>query len=300
MEKINYTFTRDRDSELAVPYFYEKKYLGYVEGADDIFYWSKKLIEYEINDILLEEVGGKLEISEKIKSLDKCKMGDLNFIFLDKDYDEILEKIVSNKQIIYTYGHSIENSFCCKKNLIEMICDYNNIQKSEIKKIKKIEIKYDEFIKKVEELTKELLIFDILNEKKAGFKSYKAIGFIPDKSYEQFFDKKLKWKKNPQYNLEFFLDHAKKNFSMDEIAELKEKLDNLDWKKCIRGHFFNSICHLFFNTQVNDNLNLKGFNQLLIEKCLHCDNGECSEKKYYKKEFEKIKKLIEEKAIRVS
>ncbi len=275
--------------------------MGYVEGVDDIFYWSKKLDEYEINDIFLEEVGGKQEINEKIKSLNECKkMDNLNFIFLDKDYNEILGKIVNNKQIIYTYGHSIENSFCCKKNLIEIIRDYNNIQKSEIEKIKEIEIEYDKFIKKIEELTKELLVFDILNEKKAGSKSYRAIGFIPDHSYEQFFDKKLRWKKSPQYDLQFLRNHADKSFSKNEIEELKGKLNNLDWRKCIRGHFFNSVCYLFFSTQINDSLNLKGFNQRLIEKCSYCNDKECSEKKYYREKFEKIKELIKKKIDRIS
>lgn len=290
MADINYDFNRSVDSELATAYFFEKEYMGFVEGKDDILYWSKKLEEYNINNIYLKELGGKENIDKELEELLRNK--ELKFIFLDRDYNEILKKILENDQIIYTYGYSIENTFCCIESLVKIILDCEAIQRNEIEKIEKIKKDIDEFLERVEKEVIELLIFDILNEKKAGQEEYRATGFIPTRSYDEFFKKNFEWKS--EKTKENLFNFAQCNFKQEEIKELKEFFVSRDWKKYIRGHFLNSIFLLTFKKFVNGTITLQFFNNTLIEKCKNCDDKDCIRKSYYKTKIEKVKKLMEE------
>lgn len=288
--EIDYKFERNLESDISVPYFYEKIFLGYVEGEDDIGYWSKKLKEYEINDIFLKEIKGKDNISKKIDEI--LHNEKLVFIFLDKDYNEILGRLSNNDKIIYTYGHSIENSFCCEKKLFDMIVDCNNLQSFNKIELENLKNEMEKFFSKAEKEMKELLIFDILNEKKAGEENYQAFGFLPQKSYEEFFTKEFKWKKNAKNSKEKILKLAEESFSQSEINDVKDKIDENDWKKYIRGHLLNSIFLLFFKKNTREVVSLGYFNKFLIEKCSSC-REKCIKKDYYSEKMYKIKEIIE-------
>lgn len=289
MADINYDFKRSVDSELATAYFFEKEYMGFVEGKDDILYWSKKLEEHNINNIHFEEFSGKENINKELEELLRNK--ELKFIFLDRDYNEILKKMLENDQVIYTYGYSIENTFCCIESLVEIILDCEIIQKKEKEKIEKIKEDIDEFLEKVKKQVIELLIFDILNEKKAGQEGYRATGFIPTKSYAEFFKNNFEWKS--EETKENLFSFAQCNFKQEEIDELKEFFVSRDWKKYIRGHFLNSIFLLIFKKFVSGSITLQFFNKTLIDRCKNCNDKDCIKKSYYKVQIEKIKKLIE-------
>lgn len=289
MESINYDFNRSVDSELATAYFFEKEYMGFVEGKGDILYWAKKLEEYNINNIYLKELTGKKNINKELEEL--LKNEELKFIFLDRDYDEIFEGISKDNQIIYTYGYSIENTFCCIKSLLKFILECKTIQNSEKEKIRKIEKNINEFLEKVEKEVIELLIFDILNEKKSGQENYNATSFVPVNSYAEFFKDNFDWKSEAiRQNL---FEFAQCNFSQEEIKELKEFFTSRDWKKYIKGHFLNSIFLLIFKKFVKGSITLEIFNNMLIEKCKNCDDKYCTKKIYYKEQLEKMKVLIE-------
>lgn len=290
MTDINYDFNRSVDSKLATAHFFEKEYTGFVEGRDDILYWNKKLEEYNIENIYLEELKGKENINKELEELLENK--ELKFIFLDRDYNEILKKMLEKDQVIYTYGYSIENTFCCIESLVEIILDCETIQKKEKEKIEKIKEDIDKFLGKVKKQVIELLIFDILNEKKAGQEGYKATGFIPTRSYDEFFKKNFEWK-SEEIKDELF-SFAQYNFKQEEIEELKDFFISRDWKKYIRGHFLSSIFLLIFKKFVSGSITLQFFNTTLIERCKNCDNKGCIRKSYYKTQTEKIKKLMEE------
>lgn len=121
MSKINDNSLSYSDDALSIRHaFFNKKFIIYVEGVDDIPFWdarfSKFLPNSLKNEFAIQEIGGKeglLEYVEKIKNGTSTNI----VVACDSDYDYSFGEQVPHECVVRTFGHSIENTMFCPKFL---------------------------------------------------------------------------------------------------------------------------------------------------------------------------------------
>lgn len=101
--------------------FYHKDFIVYVEGDDDIIFWQHRIeltnpsASFETKKII-EADGmngtGKCELHKMSEDIIKNNITN-TLVATDCDYNKFLSAIPKHRAIIYTYGHSIENSIYC-------------------------------------------------------------------------------------------------------------------------------------------------------------------------------------------
>lgn len=87
--------------------FYGKQLTVYVEGQDDILFWTY-LFDIANIDAYIEEVGGANEIEKYISEILDNDAGF--FVACDSDHSDFMDKPIIHNRIIKSYGYSIENS----------------------------------------------------------------------------------------------------------------------------------------------------------------------------------------------
>ena len=98
--------------------FYNKKVMVYVEGPDDIPFWNAMFRRVVSDDFFeIEAVNGKNQLTDIIT---KIENGSIINTFVATDLDYCLFPNDGRSQsvfVIYTYGHSIENTMFCPQNV---------------------------------------------------------------------------------------------------------------------------------------------------------------------------------------
>lgn len=104
MSNIQYSL----DALNAINMFYRVEVMVYVEGEDDVAFWGEIFEKLSKMKVELQSVGCSSELE---KYIDEITGGTLNAIAArDSDYLDFLDNKHSHPRVIYTYGHSIENS----------------------------------------------------------------------------------------------------------------------------------------------------------------------------------------------
>lgn len=88
--------------------FYRVNTLVYVEGDEDILFWKRIFETISPIEIEIQSVGGAEELDKYIDIL--VNDGGDFVAARDADYLRILGSHVEHPRVIYTYGHSIENT----------------------------------------------------------------------------------------------------------------------------------------------------------------------------------------------
>lgn len=98
--------------------FYRAKSILYVEGDDDVPFWSKVFSEFSSAKIEILPVGGAENIDEKIRLI---MTGSVNVLAArDSDFLRLCKDNFSHSQILYTYGYSIENTLLNRHAISEI------------------------------------------------------------------------------------------------------------------------------------------------------------------------------------
>lgn len=218
-----------QEAEEAKGLFYNKNLTVFVEGDDDVMFWTH-LFELAEVDAHIEEVGGDKEIAKKIKDI-----LDNNASFIvacDSDHSDFMG-VVNHENIIRTYGYSIENSMYTPLNLQRAI---RNLGKKPVNITNEIEKWAESFSNNLY----DLLVYDIANH-------------IFNKGIQVFGNNCHRFLKSGT-SLEVcntqvisYLNGIKSHFTDDEINQVKEQL--AESKKelwfHIKGHFItNGIINL--------------------------------------------------------
>ncbi len=104
--------------------FYDADKLLYVEGDDDVVFWELVLEQFEIRTFKVQSVGG---IEELKKYIDKVASGAIDAnVARDADFSYI-QKPPQLHQVIYTYGHSIENTLFTTGTICSIIRAYGRM-----------------------------------------------------------------------------------------------------------------------------------------------------------------------------
>jgi len=103
--------------------FYRCSVLVYVEGDDDIPFWSAVFTELSGEDVAVEGLGGSEEVEKYLARVvdDDAKI----VIARDADYSLVTGNRVTHDRVLYSFGYSIENSMYLTKAIVKIaaICN---------------------------------------------------------------------------------------------------------------------------------------------------------------------------------
>lgn len=107
------------DAENVLDLFYRVNTLVYVEGPDDIPFWEQMFEKFTNIKVEIHDVGGCEALEPYIE---KINSGILNAIVAcDSDLTFFSEGNVEHRNIIRTFGYSIENTFIYDKSLFKAL-----------------------------------------------------------------------------------------------------------------------------------------------------------------------------------
>lgn len=207
--------------------FYNKVAIVYVEGPEDIPFWS----EYFDEEYEIQQVNGCENLKQYI---DLLVSGSTSFIVaIDRDYSDYLSKDTPNNPlIIKTYTHSIENDMYCPQNVNWMLKRITRTQKDFTPEI-------ESWLSEWESKTKELLAYDIASQ--ICCSGDRVCG----KTCHKFLDSQKAVFKEDIINET--IKNLSEKFDPELISSLLEKLCNGEKKliQLIRGHFYASGMQTF-------------------------------------------------------
>lgn len=273
---MNSELTYSPEAYNVLPKFYHTDFIVYVEGPDDLPFWTSVFSLYTTKRFIIEPVGSCTQLDKKIKLILANKV---NFIVArDSDYLFFSNSLINNPQIIYTYGYSIENMLYCKKNINRFLDIFyrtsfnfeNDIENFGKKLIKDLEI---------------LIILDI-----CSYKYQKSITILGDSLFKLL-------KNDKQYVIDSekkqkYLDEIKKSFTEAEINDVSKQINNYerDCKNLLRGHCITSVLLNFIKFGLKKNypledkqLSKESLYTSLIDGCKGCSLQKCCQEQIYLK-----------------
>lgn len=266
--------------------FYNKSFIVYVEGQDDINFWDNLFSNVSHLPYQIEEspggITGLRDYMEKIVNED-AKI----IIACDSDYFTIdsIEKPYKHERIIRTYGYSIENSMYCPHNINQLIRRYGRVRKDYTPIVEEW---YENFVKESE----ILLIYDLANHLFS-----KGIQILGDKCIRF-----LNNDKSPnisQAKIQKFIVEISKNFEEEQIEQSRVLISNSnkELRFLIKGHFLtNGVLNLIKETirketRSNVSINIDSLYALTVTCVGRCKNN-CSDVDYLKKQIAKSLETI--------
>jgi Protein of unknown function (DUF4435) len=135
--------------------FYRVNTLVYVEGDEDVPFWKRIFDSLSDIEIEIQSVGGSEELDKYIDIL-IGEGGDF-VAARDADYLRILGSHVEHPRVIYTYGHSIENTIYTMYSVSRLASIWCKAQKAELVECKRW---WDEFAGSFA----KLLTYDVAND----------------------------------------------------------------------------------------------------------------------------------------
>ena len=114
----NNSLTHSSEAVSVTAQFYNKEVVVYVEGPDDVPFWDSMFSKVVSRDFyVILPVNGKEQLTPIVADIENGTIQNV-FVAADLDYNLFTEKGRSaSSYIIYTYGHSIENTMFCPKNV---------------------------------------------------------------------------------------------------------------------------------------------------------------------------------------
>ncbi len=267
--------------------FYNKSFIVYVEGQDDIIFWDKFFSHTTELDYRVEESpGGKTGL---LDYMDKIVEEDAQIIVAcDSDYNTVVppnEKYI-HERIIRTYGYSIENSMYCPHNINQLIRRFGRINKN-FESV--VSTWYNHFL----EDSRILLIYDLANH-------------IFTKGIQVFGDKCVRFlttdksSKISETKVNSFIHELSSNFTEKEITDSNTKIINSgkELRFLFKGHFLTNAVLNFIKetikkeTSSNVSINLDSLYAMTLSCVGNC-NEECDDIRLTKEKIQKSIKSLE-------
>ena len=246
MSKINDNSLPYSDDALSIRHaFFNKQFVIYVEGVDDIPFWdacfSKFLPSSLEKGFVIEDVGGKERLLEYVEGV---KNGTLTNIVVacDSDYDYSFGGQVPHVCVVRTFGHSIENTMFCPKSLVTYL-------KRIVRTINDLSSCVFEWLEKFVLDASQLLPYEIENsinpEHSEELPKIFNLGFF-QLSENGAIDLSTQ-------KISSLLTKISPKYSEEKIAFLSEQIKNsdIDNRFYIQGHFYASTVMNFIRIKGN-------------------------------------------------
>jgi len=218
--------------------FHKAKYVIYVEGDDDIPFWKAVFQAFGLKDFKIKPAGGANEIEKYTRSIIDENAGI--YVARDSDFKELLNKQDLHTRILWTYGHSIENTLYHPTQVAEIISIYARSQEFDASQA---EIWLQNFANEFW----ALLVCEIGNEK-----YHKGIEILGKKCNRFLHSKKSHMPSKELINQK--LDAVRKEIENSEYVEAENLLINATSRKpiffLIRGHFLTNAVINYVKSEV--------------------------------------------------
>lgn len=264
--------------------FYDKKFMLYVEGDDDIVFWDENFRKYMPSDFYeIEQVHGKENLKRYIIGI---KDGTLNNIVVacDSDYNEFKEDDCSHKFIVRTYGHSIENTMFCPHSVAAYIRRSSRTSNDYLPEV-------IEWLNTFCSKAKKLLPYEIENEINPAHcerqpKIFnKGFYFFQDSQNKGFLD---------ENKIDSYLQAINSDFDSNRILEITQRINvcEKDVRYLIQGHFIAKALMEFIKKRVKrikDNFSVS--DDAIYESVIDCKytcNPLCKDKLFLKSQIEDV------------
>ncbi|MBN3238337.1 DUF4435 domain-containing protein [Pectobacterium versatile] len=204
----------------------------YVEGPTDRVFWKTLFEINAIENVSIHIAGSCTILDEYINSIINDDVGI--FVARDKDYKYHTAQLPEHTRVIFTYGHSIENSLIYKNALTDIGVSYGG-------EMAQCNEYYSEWKKETTDILYELVLREFANEM-----SEKRISVLGDHC-DRFLGKRKNTDRMPIEIVNDLISKIDENFSPDILLKAKEICtqlgDDIYW--FIRGHFIFSLAIRF-------------------------------------------------------
>jgi len=248
--------------------FHESSFVVFVEGDEDVLFWSAHFNKAHIHDYYIEPAGGILELRKIMTQIltENARV----IVACDADYAVLLSTLPIHPQIISTYGYSIENTIYCPRIINSVIDKLSHRVKDRVQSISQV---VDSFC----EVAKILVVYDIAREKYG--KPIEVCG----NNCSRF----LKSRHSPILDdaiISSYISSIRHQFSDDEIEQCERLLESYHKgiKYIIRGHFLTNCVINIIKTFAKSAsrkapfIPLSTLYALTSDGCKMCDN-DCPE-----------------------
>ena len=148
------TFERSRFGQKNRALFYDVEAIVYVEGglqtggpeeAFDIAFWHVFFAEFFPGESFRLIAKGSKSNIEKLLENQNSEVIENIFFVMDRDYDEILGRLKSRKDIIYTHGYSFENDIFTREAIAEIFYYFCPVSRADVNIAPQVNSWYDNF-----------------------------------------------------------------------------------------------------------------------------------------------------------
>ncbi len=265
------------DAVNALDAFLECDHILFVEGDDDVLFWSTVFEKCSKLTVDIRPVGGVNELKPYVE---KVKSGELScLVAQDADYTRYVAGFSHHPRVLYTYGYSIENTLY-KSELISAVVGYWS------KRDINCAIEVSEWLQNLSKVTAPLFYLDFLNFKKE-LKIDTGAGhcqqFMLSRLSEEIDVVKLN-EHIALINNEHGLDYCERDVA--EVARIPLVI-------LMRGHFLQSAVLRFVNKKIKAirrNASVSA-DALYAHAIHHFQSGfswKCEEGKYYSRQIAAI------------
>lgn len=266
--------------------FYDKKFMLYVEGDDDIPFWDEQFRKYVPTDFYkIEPVHGKENLAEYIMGIDNGTLTNV-VVACDADYSNFLKNgIPKHRCIVRTYGHSIENTMFCPLSVAVYIRRITNTSNDYLGDI-------NVWIEKFCNSAKALLPYEVKN----------AVDSDHAETLPKIFNNGYHYFKVSESNQDLdddkisrFITSIDSIYNPDDISSIEKEIeaDQRELRFLIQGHFFAEAIMNYIRNKVKK---IKGktisiSNDSIYESftdCKHSCNPICKDKLFLRDQIKSV------------
>src|SRR5690554_1537643 len=113
--------------------FYGADHVVYVEGEDDVVFWEVIFECLGFDSVKIEPKYGCSQLNDYQSKIES--EGAKIIICRDADYGRYLNQLCEHPQVVYTAGHSIENSLVTLKGLANIVRFFSRSSANNIEEI---------------------------------------------------------------------------------------------------------------------------------------------------------------------
>jgi len=140
------------DASNVLDLFYGRDAVVYVEGEDDIPFWSAAFKVFASADVEVLSLGGSEELDKMIA---RIVADDLRVIAArDSDFTRLTGRAVIEERIVYTYGYSIENTLYNQLSVADISATSCRLYRPDVKSTR-------EWFKDLFAEMNDLVVFDL-------------------------------------------------------------------------------------------------------------------------------------------
>lgn len=266
--------------------FYNKKFMLYVEGDDDIVFWDEHFRKYMPSDLYeIEQVHGKENLNRYISGIKDNTLNNV-VVACDSDFTFFLDvSLLDNPFIVKTYGHSIENTMFCPCSIAAYI---RRLSKTTVDYLPEVL----EWSNKFCSSALKLLPYEIENEINPTHCTELPKVFNKGFCYFQNSNEKINLDEN---KIDTYIQTIVQNFNSDKISEIEHQINECprETRHLIQGHFLADATMNYIRMRVKQ---IKGqsislSNDAIYESIVDCKlncSPMCEDKLFLKQQIEYI------------